>query len=416
VLGIDVDETYSPSVLCKIVEAATKDTSYQQASETLAEQAELEISAKQCERVVQRIGEERLDEVARGIAEWEALPLPRRREVFAAGTPENSWDGRVAVIELDGGRAQVRDEGCGTKKRFGEQRSWWRETKAACLMTFLGRPEAEDPHPDLPGCLRDPLFAVPRFLEFHQGERGGPADPHTNASKAEQGVFRSHERSAGRWSPEPLVRSVTATGQTYDDLAARTRVAAWERGFTAADRKAFLGDGLAVNWRIHREYFSDYEPIVDLMHAFSYVYAAAVASSPQWEEGWKRYETWAQAVWEGRVNLVIEELRAVPKTLLHEPTVQTVSRAVRYLTNNASRMQYGKYRRLGLPVTTSHIESVQKQLNKRVKGTEKFWSPEGLEPMLQLRADRISETAPLDSFWRRRAARQTGACKPRAKT
>ena len=37
-------------------------------------------------------------------------------------------------------------------------------------------------------------------------------------------------------------------------------------------------------------------------------------------------------------------------------------------------MNYPEYRRLGLPLTSSHIESTIKQIAARVKGSEKFWS------------------------------------------
>ena len=40
-------------------------------------------------------------------------------------------------------------------------------------------------------------------------------------------------------------------------------------------------------------------------------------------------------------------------------------------------MQYDAYRREGLPITSSHMESTVKRFNRRVKGTEKFWSEEG---------------------------------------
>ena len=155
---------------------------------------------------------------------------------------------------------------------------------------------------------------------------------------------------------------------------------------------------------------------MDWLHALSYVYASAIASACQYEQGWRRYEQWATAVWRGQVEAVIRDLRSLQETISDEGVLQELTRGVTYLTNNASRMQYAKYRRQGLPLTTSHIESVQKQFNIRVKGTEKFWSPAGIEPLLQLRADRISETAPLDAFWKRRAISHTGFCKRRAAT
>jgi hypothetical protein len=42
-----------------------------------------------------------------------------------------------------------------------------------------------------------------------------------------------------------------------------------------------------------------------------------------------------------------------------------------------------------------------KQINRRVKGSEKFWD-QGAEPLLQLAADHLSETNDLEQFWKRR--------------
>ncbi len=59
--------------------------------------------------------------------------------------------------------------------------------------------------------------------------------------------------------------------------------------------------------------------------------------------------------------------------------------AIRYLCNNRHRMDYPRYRRLGLPVTSAPMESLIKQMNQRVKGTEMFWEdPEGAEVILQI--------------------------------
>ena len=78
-----------------------------------------------------------------------------------------------------------------------------------------------------------------------------------------------------------------------------------------------------------------------------------------------------------------------------------VARTLGYLKNQRSRMRYDHYRKLGLPITSSHIESTIKQINRRVKGTEKFWD-QGAEPLLQLAADHLSETNDFERFWKRR--------------
>ena len=53
---------------------------------------------------------------------------------------------------------------------------------------------------------------------------------------------------------------------------------------------------------------------------------------------------------------------------------------------------------------TSAVESVIKMINRRVKGSEKFWSEPGAEAILQLRADYLSETEIMSRFWLEREA------------
>jgi hypothetical protein len=55
-------------------------------------------------------------------------------------------------------------------------------------------------------------------------------------------------------------------------------------------------------------------------------------------------------------------------------------------------MDYARYRRLGLPIVSALVESLVKEINWRVKGTEKFWNdPNGAEAILQVRAALLSE-------------------------
>ena len=55
-------------------------------------------------------------------------------------------------------------------------------------------------------------------------------------------------------------------------------------------------------------------------------------------------------------------------------------------------MDYPRYRRLGFPVTSVPMESLIKQINFRVKGTEMFWDdPAGAEAILHIRSAALSE-------------------------
>jgi hypothetical protein len=85
-----------------------------------------------------------------------------------------------------------------------------------------------------------------------------------------------------------------------------------------------------------------------------------------------------------------------------------VAEVLGYVENHQGRMKYAESRRAGSPITTGHVESTIKQMNHRVKGTEKFGSEDGAEAIRRLRADRLSETRPHDDFWQRRQARLNG--------
>ena len=124
---------------------------------------------------------------------------------------------------------------------------------------------------------------------------------------------------------------------------------------------------------------------------------------------------WIRWVWRGQVGQVLMALeeRQAELGLPQEKDTEShprnvVDRARTYLSNNQGRMQYDRYRRLGLPITTSYVESAVKQFNQRAKGTEKFWGDEGAEAILQLRGDHLSDDQPLLAFWQRRQAQATG--------
>lgn len=78
-----------------------------------------------------------------------------------------------------------------------------------------------------------------------------------------------------------------------------------------------------------------------------------------------------------------------------------VAEALGYVENNRGRMDYPRYRRLGLPVSSAAVESTIKQINRRIKGTEKFWLEGGAEAVLQLRAAHLSEDGRADDYWSR---------------
>jgi len=182
---------------------------------------------------------------------------------------------------------------------------------------------------------------------------------------------------------------------------------ALRRQFFEAPRRVFIGDGLPWNWSIWREYFPTFTPILDFIHVVQYLYAAAAVWESEDAQRWQRYLALAEAVWQGRVAQVIDRLRAelARRGILSEDAVpdgsphQALVDAARYLTNNRQRMDYPEYRRLGLPMTSAPMESLIKQINLRVKGSEMFWNaPAGAEAILQLRSAALCDDGRLDDY------------------
>ncbi len=429
-LRCEVDAEQTPAVLRKITIAAARDRSYTTASRNLQDLADLNISAKQVQRIAIRIGAERMDEQTDRIERYCTASIPDQQHGQSDDAPINDWNRRVAVAQGDGGRVQVRDDLWGEEKPAGKKHRWWRETQAGVLQTYQSEASDVDPTPEVPEALRDPLWIVPKLNEIHRQHAcvGQSSEAESDAPQDQQNLSQSttdptgtakasppKRDSAARWSGgDPLVKTIVATRRGYQHLGLALASEAYHRGFNRAKFKAFMGDGLKVNWSLWAKYFSHYTPIVDIMHALSYVYCAAIASQGRIEDGWTLYLQWLQWIWSGRVDLVIVALKRLAAE--QDDVAEPVRRAITYLSNNAERMKYDQYRRDGLPITTSAVESAQKQINERIKGTEKFWRDESLEPLLQLKADDLSETYDRDAFWTRRGTRNDGFRHRRRKT
>jgi len=431
-LGIDRSEL-SPELQRKVVYAGTQGGSFPQGSADLAEYLDLHINAKQVERVTERIGQQRCTERDAAVAAYQQLPLVERKDKPAAVVPP-----ALAVVGVDGGRLQVRGEHWGSPASTAaaplaapaaeeplpaddqHRGQHWREDKIGLLMTMTSEVQDHDPCPDIPPAFVDPTRIVQLARELKTKKAAAvadsPAEPAAAAATPE--TVEQVLQEAGqpvRWQPPAVAtKQLTATRQPWPAFGPHVAARAWSLGFYQAARQAFIGDGAANNWTLWRKHFSSFVPILDFIHALSYVFAAATAGRP-FAEGWPCYVRWIGWVWRGQVEQVIVELaqRQVELGLPQPSEGETqprvlVAAALGYLQNHQDKMRYPAYRQQGLPIVSSYVESAVKQFNQRVKGTEKFWTEEGAEALLQLRADYLSTPNSLEEFWQTRQAKATG--------
>lgn len=400
---MEPDSQLSPALLKKVVHAAACSTSFRQASEDLRVLAEVKVSSQRVRRAAERVGEERVAQSRAAAEAYQRLPLPARQQSPREQSPQ------VACVQTDGGRMQIRPRDADAASPNDQpavvsssprQTNWWRETKVGCLLSMTSDTYAQDPAPTIPAVFVDParMARMTREIKGFSGE----AAADESASETSEAVV--HE------APRVVSQTVVATRENVERFGDQLVAAAHARGFAAAERKAFVADGSETNWALQRRHFSRYTPILDWVHAVCYVYAAAMAGVNA-REGWAAYCQWAQWLWSGEVDRILERL-AEKQAALGPPREgdaetsppQRVADALRYLSNQRSRMNYPEYRRQGLPITSSHVESTIKRINRRVKGTEKFWD-QGAEPLLHLAADYISPPEAMDEFWTARPQR-----------
>jgi hypothetical protein len=392
---------YSPAVLNKIVQAAGQVKSHQLAAKILGVVGEISISGRHVNRLTEEIGTELKEKRDRETEDF----VHHRREDPAQPAPE------LVAIALDGGRVMTRESGQGP----GVHGEAWKEDKVACLLTLKAESFAEDPHPEPPRCFLDAPEVdklvreiqshhgrreeneLPQLAELSLGKDKPPAAP-TPSSTTEPSV-----PDQKTWPPKRTknARTCVATMQNCDEFGKMVAAEAYRRNFQAAPRGALLGDGSAWIWNQQEKWFRHLTPVVDFVHALTYLYVTATVLAASVGERWQLYVTWMTLCWQGRVRQVIEDMEArlqhfkpftdADKLPLTDPR-EALRRTLTYLKNNEPRMNYSEYRKQGLPVSSSMVESLIKEINYRVKGTEKFWdNPEGAEAILQVRAALLSD-------------------------
>lgn len=395
---------YSPRVLYKIVGAAGQVKSHAVASKVLDLVGDIAISGRHINRLAEEIGTELAEQRDRETDDY----VHHRRQEPTAPAPS------LVAMGLDGGRVLTRAPGQGA----GVHEQQWKEDKVACLLTLEGKTFAEDPHPRPPKCFLDApqVDDMVREIQAHHGPRqenelpeladlslGKASLSAATPASAEATATAKPVAANPDWPPQrtPHARTCVATMQDSAAFGKMVAAEAYQRNFQAAPRGALLGDGGAWIWTLHAKWFRWLTPVADFVHPLTYLYVTATVLASSVTERWQWYVAWMTQCWQGQVSAVISDMEARLEQLgpydgtgKPPPTDprEVLRRTLTYLRNNQPRMNYPEYRKQGLPVTSSMVESLIKEINYRVKGTEKFWdNPEGAEAILQVRAALLSD-------------------------
>jgi hypothetical protein len=274
----------------------------------------------------------------------------RYREGHRPDAPAN--EPQLLVIGMDGGRYQGRE-------KDPENQSRWREDKVLNVTTYI------------------------------------PGDGSEEGRK-----------------PQPLISTYVATARDAHAFGPMARVEAERRGVRQAEVVIGMGDGgNFIDPLLEREFRLNAR-IIDWCHASEHLWDCAKAAfgvdTPEAAIWGERTEA---LLWDGRLKEVIAALQdqsdrlGDPRESDQKQHPRHVLRQnVGYFTKHQEHMRYPEYRRKGWPIGSGVTEAAVKQFNKRVKGTEQFWSERGIETILALRAAWIDQDQRWERYWANRAA------------
>lgn len=373
-MGLD-NRDVTPELASAIAFLAAEVRSFERTSIVISRVLKRSVSTSSIRRIATQVGNE-LVEIGNSRADREVV-VPQ-----------------AAVVSCDGGRIRTRKTGHGRGIRPSGD-GGWRETKNASLerMMLPGKTKGADPCPELPTTFRS-VEKVAKIVEKPVPTADMPPPTDADGKTFYQG-------------PQRQLRTVLSSMANSNDFGQMMEYEARRRRFFESSRRAFLGDGLAWNWSIWKKHFPTFTPILDFIHATEYLFSAAMCATSNEKENWMTYVRYVTLCWQGRIDEVIDQLRALCKRrgmntaerVADDDPNKPLTDGVRYLTNNRSRMNYPRYRQLGFPVTSSPMESLIKQINHRVKGTEMFWNdPDGAEAILRLRAAALSDDDRLSTY------------------
>ena len=321
-----VDTVFSPGLDRLMARAGQRDT-FKEGRDDLKEFAEVEVTAKQVERVSEAAGE--------AVESWHQ----KERELAMAGELLGESDAPVPVlyVSYDGtGVPMVPWETAGRagKQEDGSSRS--RETKLGCV-----------------------------FTQSKTDKEGFPVRDDESTSFV--GAIESSFEFGGRIYTE-----------------------ARRRGLDHADKVVVIADGARYNWEIAALHFYGSTEIVDLYHAREHLHDLCALLKPKGSKDFNKLEiqmrTWLD---EGKVEKIIAKAqKLLPED---EDKTEDAEKQIGYFRNNAKRMRYGEFREQGLFVGSGVVEAGCKTVvGKRLKQSGMEWTVRGANSIIALRCLHLS--------------------------
>ncbi|TVQ39621.1 MAG: ISKra4 family transposase [Spirochaetaceae bacterium] len=174
--------------------------------------------------------------------------------------------------------------------------------------------------------------------------------------------------------------------ESLSEFAQRTERETQRRGFDKAALQVVIGDGAKWIWNIADEQFPDAIQIIDLFHAKGTISTAAKAifgTENKFGAQWAK--TCRDELEAGKLERIIEKLKAFAENC------KEARQCREYLITNRRRLNYPRFRALGLCTSSGIVESGCKHvIGARVKQSGMHWTVRGANAIIALRCFKLS--------------------------
>jgi len=197
-----------------------------------------------------------------------------------------------------------------------------------------------------------------------------------------------------------LKRDHRARFLNCEDFGWQLLLLARRAGYHRAPLKAFIADGAKWLWEMAELKFPDAVQILDWFHLSERVHETAAAIYGQGTaEAAQFTQARLEELWNSQSSQTIVALRELRKQLRSAGSRESLRTLINYLENNRRRIDYRRYRALGLKIGSGQVEGACKSLaGARCKQSGmRNWTKHGAEGVLRLRA--ALQTGSYDALW-----------------
>jgi len=211
-------------------------------------------------------------------------------------------------------------------------------------------------------------------------------------------TFVDHEGWAIRDSD-----STTYVGaiEPAEEFGFRVYSEAWRRGWDWVKLKVVIGDGAVWIWNLANQHFPGAIQIVDLYHARQHLWEIAALLHPNDPAAKKSWMVpMKELLDQGEIGSLTARLREIAAEHAASNTglTEEILKEAEYLDTNASRMNYPRFRAMGLFAGSGVIEAGCKAVvGSRLKRSGMFWTVRGANAIIALRCCRLNGR--FEDYW-----------------